>query len=199
MSRVESKTDHTIDHVTQVTSTGGLEEELEWYKTKNLQKNSRRVGRLPPARRHLTVRLRGSDPPSGLSGWSGCRRRHQRERTTPGRILYLIVGVDQFCGDVFAAITANASPDVYAVSGKAQKKSSFPDDLTDETEIIDNELYGATSNIWASNHNQKITDALHLITVTLVPACLLGTCLCKSNIHLFHLSINHNLKMLMWQ
>ena len=54
---------------------------------------------------------------------------------------------DQFCGDVFAAITANASPDVYAVSGKAQKKSSFPDDLTDETEIIDNELYGATSNI----------------------------------------------------
>ena len=51
---------------------------------------------------------------------------------------------DQLYVNVFAAINANVSTDVDAVSDREQKMSNFPD-LTEEAEIIDNELYGVTS------------------------------------------------------
>ena len=62
---------------------------------------------------------------------------------------------DQLYATAFSANSANASTDVYAVPDK-NKKSALPDDLPDETEIIDNELYGVNTDMRQTSKPQNI-------------------------------------------
>ena len=71
---------------------------------------------------------------------------------------------DQLYSSTFASSDeANASDDVYAVPDKKKKmKLDLPDDLPDETEIMDNELYGASSGVRQSSKPQTVDMRINL-------------------------------------